>query len=161
MNKLAINQVVARQILDSRANPTIEVVITLEDGSMGRASVPSGASTGIHEALELRDGDEKRFGGKGVSKAVSNVNKIIRKMLIGIDASDQSMIDQLLIQKDGTPNKSNLGANAMLGVSLAAAKAAAISNGVPLYLQIGNDQSRLLPVPMLNILNGVGYGQIW
>ena len=154
MNKLAISQVFARQILDSRANPTIEVDITLEDGSLGRAAVPSGASTGIHEALELRDGNKKRFGGKGVSKAVSNVNGIIRELLIGRNASDQSGIDQSLIELDGTPNKAKLGANAMLGVSLAIAKAAAISNAIPLYLQIGNDQSRILPVPMLNILNG-------
>ncbi len=154
MNKLAISNVIGRQILDSRGNPTVEVDIQLEDGSLGRASVPSGASTGIHEALELRDGDSKRYGGKGVSKAVSNVNHSIRKALIGFDASDQSGLDKILLELDGTANKSKLGANAMLGVSLAAAKAAAVSNGVPLYLQIGNDQSRILPVPMLNILNG-------
>lgn len=154
MSNLAIKNVVGRQILDSRGNPTVEVDIGLEGGAIGRAAVPSGASTGIHEALELRDADKSRFMGKGVSQAVANVNGPIRKVLAGMDASDQSGLDRALLDLDGTPNKSKLGANAILGVSLAAAKAAAAGNGVPLYLQIGNDQSNLLPAPMMNILNG-------
>jgi len=154
MSKLSIKNVIGRQILDSRGNPTVEVDIELEGGALGRAAVPSGASTGIHEALELRDGDKKRFMGKGVSNAVANVNGPIREKLIGMQSTDQSEIDQTLLELDGTPNKAKLGANAILGVSLAAAKAAAVGNEVPLYLQIGNDQSKLLPVPMMNILNG-------
>ena len=154
MNNDKIKSIVARQILDSRGNPTVEVDVLLEDGSLGRAAVPSGASTGVHEALEMRDGDKKRFSGKGVSKAVSNVNAVISKALVGQEAADQSGIDQMLLELDGTPNKAKLGANAILGVSLAVAKAAAMSNGLPLFAQVGNEQSRLLPVPMLNILNG-------
>jgi enolase len=143
----------AREILDSRGNPTIEVDVMLDDGAFGRAMVPSGASTGAHEALELRDGDKKRFGGKGVLKAVANVNTIIASALKGCDARDQKAIDARLIALDGTPNKSNLGANAILGVSLAVAHAAAASRKMPLYQYLGND-ARVLPVPMMNILNG-------
>ncbi|MEX2160954.1 MAG: phosphopyruvate hydratase [Anaerolineales bacterium] len=149
-----IQNVIARQILDSRGNPTIEVDVRLQDGSFGRAAVPSGASTGIHEALELRDGDKSHYLGKGVSKAVANVNGPIAKTLRGADPSDQKGLDGLLIQLDGTPNKSKLGANAILGVSLAAAKAAAASAGQPLYRFLGGEKANLLPVPMMNILNG-------
>ncbi len=149
-----IEFVTAREILDSRGNPTVEVEVMLEDGSWGRAAVPSGASTGEHEAWELRDGDPERYGGKGVLKAVENVNAVIADELIGMDAAEQVEIDQLLIELDGTPNKSRLGANAILGVSLAVAKAAANSLEVPLYRHIGGVEARVLPVPMLNILNG-------
>jgi enolase len=149
-----IESVDAQEILDSRGNPTIEVEVTLEDGSFGRAAVPSGASTGIHEALELRDGDKKRYGGKGVTKAVENVNSQIADELIGWDATDQIAIDTTLLQLDGTPNKANLGANAILGTSLAVAKAAANSLGLPLYRYIGGVYAHVLPVPMMNILNG-------
>ena len=149
-----IEFVTAREILDSRGNPTVEVEVMLEDGSWGRAAVPSGASTGEHEAWELRDGDPERYGGKGVLKAVENVNAVIADELIGMDAAEQVEIDQLLIELDGTPNKSRLGANAILGVSLAVAKAAANSLEVPLYRYIGGVEARVLPVPMLNILNG-------
>ena len=149
-----IENVFAQEILDSRGNPTIEVEIALEDGSWGRAAVPSGASTGIHEALELRDGDDKRYSGKGVTKAVNNVNTTIADELIGWDAIEQIAIDLMLKDLDGTPNKSNLGANAILGTSLAVAKAAAASLGLPLYRYIGGVYARLLPVPMMNILNG-------
>ncbi|NLG87562.1 MAG: phosphopyruvate hydratase [Firmicutes bacterium] len=144
----------AREILDSRANPTVEVDVTLEDGSFGRAAVPSGASTGTREALELRDGDKDRYLGKGVRKAVDNVNKILAPELIGMDALDQLAVDQTMIDLDGTENKGKLGANAMLGVSLAVARAAADSVGLPLYRYIGGAAARLLPVPMMNILNG-------
>lgn len=144
----------AREILDSRANPTVEVDVTLEDGSFGRAAVPSGASTGTREALELRDGDKDRYLGKGVRKAVDNVNKILAPELIGMDALDQLAVDQTMIDLDGTENKGKLGANAMLGVSLAVARAAANSVGLPLYRYIGGAAARLLPVPMMNILNG-------
>ncbi|MDA1330128.1 MAG: phosphopyruvate hydratase [Chloroflexi bacterium] len=154
MNHTVIQNIIGRQILDSRGNPTVEVDVLLADGSLGRAAVPSGASTGVHEALELRDGDPPRFGGKGVSKAVANVNGSIAKALNARDASDQTAIDQALLELDGTPNKAKMGANAMLGVSLAVAKAAAISLGIPLYQHIGDEESNLLPVPMLNILNG-------
>ena len=149
-----IEEIMAREILDSRGNPTIEVEIYLEDGSMGRAAIPSGASTGTREAVELRDGDEKRFAGKGVLKAVDNVNNILAPEIIGYDATDQIGIDRAMIELDGTPNKSKLGANAILGVSLAAAKAAAWSLGLPLYQYIGGANAKVLPVPMMNILNG-------
>lgn len=144
----------AREILDSRGNPTVEVDVTLDDGSLGRAAVPSGASTGEHEAIELRDGDKGRYLGKGVKKAVSNVNEIIAKELMGLEASGQVGIDFTLIELDGTENKSKLGANAILGVSLAVAKAAALSTGLPLYQYIGGVNSKELPLPMMNILNG-------
>jgi len=149
-----IESIEAQEILDSRGNPTIEVEVLLEDGSFGRAAVPSGASTGIHEALELRDGDKKRYGGKGVTKAVNNVNSQIADELIGWDATEQIAIDKTLLEIDGTPNKSNLGANAILGTSLAVAKAAANSLGLPLYRYIGGVYAHVLPVPMMNILNG-------
>lgn len=149
-----IQNIHARQILDSRGNPTVEVDVRLEDGAFGRAAVPSGASTGIHEALELRDGDKTRYLGKGVTKAVANVNGAIAAALKGADASQQKSIDDQLIALDGTPNKAKLGANAILGVSLAAAKAAAASAGMPLYRFLGGEGATLLPVPMMNILNG-------
>jgi len=149
-----IESVSALEILDSRGNPTVEVEVVLADGSWGRAAVPSGASTGVHEALELRDGDKARFGGKGVRKAVDNVNNEIAEALVGWDAVEQKAIDQLLIELDGTPNKSRLGANAILGVSLAVAKAAANALGLPLYRYIGGVYAHVLPVPMMNILNG-------
>ena len=149
-----IEDVIGREILDSRGNPTVEVEVTLMDGSVGRAAVPSGASTGVHEALEMRDGDKSRYLGKGVMKAVNNVNDEIADTVIGWDAVEQKAIDQLMIELDGTPNKSRLGANAILGVSLAVAKAAANSLGLPLYRYIGGVYAHVLPVPMLNILNG-------
>jgi len=150
----AIVDVHARQILDSRGNPTVEVDVTLEDGSMGRAAVPSGASTGAHEAVELRDGDKGRWGGKGVQKAVDAVNGEILDAVVGHEAEEQSEIDALLITLDGTENKGRLGANAILGVSLAAAKAAADALGSPLYRYVGGVSADLLPVPMMNIVNG-------
>ncbi len=150
----AILDITAREILDSRGNPTIEVDVVLEDGAMGRAAVPSGASTGAHEAVELRDGDPKRYGGKGVLKAVEAVNGEIYEALVGLDATQQVDIDAMLIDLDGTPNKSRLGANAILGVSLAVAHAAADSLGMPLYRYIGGTSARVLPVPMMNIING-------
>jgi enolase len=143
-----------RQILDSRGNPTVEVDVTLEDGSMGRAAVPSGASTGAHEAVELRDGDKSRWGGKGVGKAVDAVNGEIAEEVVGIDAEDQAQIDAAMIALDGTENKGRLGANAILGVSLAAAKAAADARGLPLFRYVGGVDANLLPVPMMNIVNG-------
>jgi enolase len=149
-----IEGISALEILDSRGNPTVEVEVILADGSWGRAAVPSGASTGTHEALELRDGDKKRFLGKGVTKAVANVNGPIAEMLFGWDATDQKAIDTELIALDGTENKSKLGANAILGVSLAVAKAAANSLGLPLYRYLGGVYAHVLPVPMMNILNG-------
>ena len=149
-----IEAIIGREILDSRGNPTIEVELLLEDGSVGRAAVPSGASTGVHEALELRDGDEQRYLGKGVQKAVANINSRIADELIGWDALDQEGLDAFLRQLDGTPNKAKLGANAVLGVSLAMAKAAAASTGQPLYRYLGGVSARTLPVPMMNILNG-------
>ncbi|MBI5033005.1 MAG: phosphopyruvate hydratase [Chloroflexi bacterium] len=149
-----IDEIVAREILDSRGNPTVEVDVVLDDGAFGRAAVPSGASTGVHEALELRDDDKKRFGGKGVLKAVQNVNTVIADELMGWDAREQEAIDATLIALDGTPTKSNLGANAILGVSLAVAKAAAESEHLPLYRYLGGVHGKVLPVPMLNILNG-------
>ena len=150
----AIVDVHARQILDSRGNPTVEVDVTLEDGSMGRAAVPSGASTGAHEAVELRDGDKSRWGGKGVGKAVEAVNSEIAEAVVGMEAEEQIEIDRAMIELDGTENKGRIGANAVLGVSLAAAKAAADARGLPLYRYIGGVDAKLLPVPMMNILNG-------
>src|SRR6266851_6050057 len=150
----AIIDITAREILDSRGNPTVEVDVTLESGALGRAAVPSGASTGKHEAVELRDGDAKRYGGKGVRRAVDAVNGEIFDALSGFDAEDQLGIDRALIALDGTANKARLGANAMLGVSLAAAKAAAIEAGVPLYRYVGGVFARTLPVPLMNIVNG-------
>ena len=143
-----------REVLDSRGNPTVEVEVLLEDGAFGRAAVPSGASTGVHEALEMRDGDKKRYVGKGVLKAVENVNTLIAEELVGMDALDQRAIDEAMIKLDGTPNKSKLGANAILGTSLATAKAASDSVDLPLYRYLGGTHAHVLPVPMLNILNG-------
>ena len=150
----AIIDIHGREILDSRGNPTVEVDVLLEDGSFGRAAVPSGASTGAHEAVELRDGDKSRYLGKGVTKAVAAVNGDIAEALIGLDAEDQRELDMAMIDLDGTPNKSRLGANAILGVSLAAAKAAADARGLPLYRYVGGVSARTLPVPMMNIING-------
>ncbi len=149
-----IEMIHGREVLDSRGNPTVEVEVSLFDGSWGRAIVPSGASTGVHEALELRDGDKSRFGGKGVLKAVENVNSELAELLLGWDATDQRSIDLAMIEVDGTENKSRIGANSILGVSLAVAKAAANSLELPLYRYIGGVSAHLLPVPMLNILNG-------
>jgi len=149
-----IESVVAQEVLDSRGNPTVEVEVVLADGSWGRAAVPSGASTGVHEALEMRDGDKSRYLGKGVLKAVENVNTEIAEALVGWDAVEQYSIDHMLIELDGTPNKSKLGANAILGTSLAVAKAAANALGLPLYRYIGGVYAHVLPVPMMNILNG-------
>ncbi|HJT38352.1 MAG TPA: phosphopyruvate hydratase [Actinomycetota bacterium] len=144
----------AREVLDSRGNPTVEAEVTLADGAFGRAIVPSGASTGAHEALELRDRDDKRYGGKGVLRAVANVNEAIRAALLGADATDQRGIDRMLLDLDGTDNKRNLGANAMLGVSLASAKAAADSIGLPLFRYLGGPNAHLMPVPCFNVVNG-------
>ena len=149
-----IDSITAQEILDSRGNPTVEVEVVLADGSWGRAAVPSGASTGIHEALELRDGDKSRYLGKGTLKAVEHVNNEIADELIGWDAVEQKAIDQAMLELDGTPNKSKLGANAILGTSLAVAKAAANALGLPLYRYIGGVYAHVLPVPMMNILNG-------
>jgi len=149
-----IVDIVAREILDSRGNPTVEVDVMLEDGSFGRAGVPSGASTGAHEAVEKRDGDKSRYGGKGVLQAVEAVNGEILDAISGMDAEDQRRLDNALIELDGTPNKSRLGANAILGVSLAAAKAAAVSADLPLYKYVGGVSARILPVPQMNIING-------
>ncbi|MBI2909727.1 MAG: phosphopyruvate hydratase [Chloroflexi bacterium] len=151
---MIIERVKAREILDSRGNPTVEVDVVLKDGATGRAAVPSGASTGAHEAVELRDGDKKRYGGKGVLKAVGNVNNEIGPALVGMSAADQAAIDRKMIDMDGTPNKGRLGANAILGVSLAVAHAAASSKKVPLHRHLGGDGAITLPVPMMNILNG-------
>ena len=150
----AITDIIAREILDSRGNPTVEVDVVLEDGSLGRAAVPSGASTGAHEAVELRDGDKARYGGKGVRKAVDAVNGEIFDAVGGMDAEEQAKIDETMIALDGTPNKGRLGANAILGVSLAAAKAAAAAQRTPLYRYVGGTAARTLPVPMMNIING-------
>jgi enolase len=150
----SIVDVLAREILDSRGNPTVEVEVVLESGAIGRAAIPSGASTGEHEAIELRDKDTKRYSGKGVLKAVQNVNELITDRIIGFDATEQVAIDKLMIELDGTPNKSKLGANAILGVSLAVAKAAAESMGLPFYQYLGGVNAKVLPVPMMNILNG-------
>lgn len=149
-----ILDVYAREILDSRGNPTIEVDVVLESGVLGRAAVPSGASTGEHEAVELRDGDKSRYLGKGVLKAVENVNEIISKEVSGYDAAEQALLDKIMIELDGTPNKQNLGANAILGVSMAAAKAVAETVGLPLYQYLGGTNAKVLPVPLMNILNG-------
>ena len=151
---IVIEDVFAREILDSRGNPTIEVDVVLEDGSLGRAAVPSGASTGSHEAVELRDGEQERYMGKGVRHAVDNVNCEIGPEIVGMDALDQVSIDQAMITLDGTPNKGRLGANAILGVSMAVAKAAAVSLDMPLYQYLGGFNAKRLPVPMMNILNG-------
>ena len=150
----AITNIAAREILDSRGNPTVEVDVLLEDGSFGRAAVPSGASTGAHEAVELRDGDKGRYSGKGVRKAVAAVRGDILDAIGGMDAEDQIAVDEAMIELDGTPNKARLGANAILGVSLAVAKAAAETAGLPLYRYVGGTQGRVLPVPMMNIING-------
>ena len=144
----------AREILDSRGNPTVEVDVTLEDGSTGRAAVPSGASTGAHEAVEKRDGDSRRYLGKGVLEAVESVNGEISGAILGFEAEEQVAVDEAMIELDGTPNKSRLGANAILGVSLAVAKAAADAAALPLYRYIGGTQARVLPTPMMNIING-------
>ncbi len=149
-----IEQLHARQILDSRGNPTVEVDIITDEGIVGRAAVPSGASTGVHEAVELRDGDKKIYQGKGVLKAVKNVNDAIAEKILGFEVADQAGLDQLMIELDGTPNKSKLGANAMLAVSMAAAKAAAQESGLPLFRYIGGTNAKTLPIPMMNILNG-------
>ena len=151
---MEIVKITGREILDSRGNPTVEVEVVLNSGFIGRAAVPSGASTGEHEAIELRDGDKNRYGGKGVLKAVQNVNEIIAPALFGMSALEQRAIDQKLIELDGTPTKSNLGANAMLGVSLAVAKAAAAELDIPLYRYIGGTNTYVLPIPMMNIING-------
>ena len=149
-----IVDIFAREILDSRGNPTVEVYVTLEEGTMGRAAVPSGASTGAHEAVEKRDEDKKRYMGKGVLEAVSGVNGELAETLVGFDATDQQGIDATMIEIDGTENKARLGANAILGVSLATAKAAAAYSNLPLYRYIGGTSARILPVPMMNIING-------
>ena len=149
-----IHEIKAREILDSRGNPTVEVDVTLECGAFGRAGVPSGASTGVHEALELRDSKSKRYSGKGVETAVKNVNTVIAKGLAGVDSLNQPLVDKLMLELDGTEHKSKLGANAMLGVSMAVAKAAAAASGLPLYRYLGGAGARILPVPMFNILNG-------
>ncbi len=154
MGSTRISKIIAREILDSRGNPTIEVDVRVEGGALGRAAIPSGASTGEHEAWELRDGDKSRFGGKGVKKAVTNVNDKIAPTLKGWDARDQRKIDHELVELDGTPNKKNLGANALLGVSLAVAHAAAAAENLPLFRYLGGSEARVLPVPMMNILNG-------
>ena len=159
MSDTTIAWVDAREILDSRGNPTIEVDVVTEDGSLGRAAVPSGASTGVNEAVELRDGDRARYGGKGVLTAVGNVTERIGPSILGFDAADQAAIDQMLIELDGTPNKAELGANAILGVSLACAHASASSHEVPLYRWIGGVGARILPVPQFNILNGGKHAQ--
>ena len=149
-----IVDITAREILDSRGNPTVEVEVTLESGARGRAAVPSGASTGAHEAVERRDGDKGRYGGKGVQKAIKAVETEIYEAISGLDAIEQVMLDQMMIDLDGTPNKSRLGANAILGVSLAIAKASADELGMPLYRYVGGAYARTMPVPMMNIING-------
>lgn len=154
MTILKITHIIGREVLDSRGNPTVEVDVTLEDGTIGSAMVPSGASTGKHEAVELRDGDKNRYLGRGVQTAVNNVNTLITDHLVGMNANNQADIDQAMIDLDGSPNKSNLGANAILGVSMAVARAAAGSADQPLYSYLGNEQSNMLPIPMMNILNG-------
>src|SRR5438552_9315529 len=154
MGNTAIAAIHAREILDSRGNPTVEADVRLEGGALGRAAVPSGASTGEHEAWELRDGDKKRYGGKGVTKAVHNVTDIIAPALVGVDALEQAKIDEKMIELDGTPNKKKLGANAILGVSLANAHACAAANEMSLFRYLGGNAAKVLPVPMMNILNG-------
>ncbi|UCD20190.1 MAG: phosphopyruvate hydratase, partial [candidate division WOR-3 bacterium] len=155
---ITIKNTHAREILDSRGNPTIEVDIELNNGTRGRAAVPSGASTGIHEALEMRDSDKKRYAGKGVLKAVNNVNEKIGPALIGLEITEQADIDRTMLELDGTPNKSNLGANAICGVSLAAARTAAHALGIPLYAYLGGDDATTIPVPLMNVLNGGVHG---
>ena len=150
----SITAITAREIIDSRGNPTVEVDVRLASGHLGRAAVPSGASTGEHEAIELRDGDKKRYGGKGTLKAVANVKTKIAPVLIGFDACDQIGLDRTMIALDGTSTKSKLGANAILGVSMAAAKAAAAASNLPLYKYLGGPNAKVLPVPMMNIMNG-------
>ena len=154
MSALSIKKITGREVIDSRGNPTVEVDVLLEGGALGRAAVPSGASTGEHEAWELRDGDKKRFLGKGVSKAVDAVNKVIAPALIGKEATSQNVLDGIMLSLDGTPNKAKLGANAILGVSLAIAKAAAAGLNLPLYKYLGGPNAKVLPVPMMNIING-------
>jgi len=154
MTIFKITHIIGHEVLDSRGNPTVEVDVTLEDGTIGSAMVPSGASTGKHEAVELRDGDKNRYLGRGVQTAVNNVNTLITDHLVGMNANNQADIDQAMIDLDGSPNKSNLGANAILGVSMAVARAAAGSADQPLYSYLGNEQSNMLPIPMMNILNG-------
>jgi enolase len=149
-----ISEIFARQILDSRGNPTVEVDVVTDEGALGRAAVPSGASTGIHEAVELRDGDKKKYLGKGVLKAVKNINEILAPALLGYDVADQTGIDQMMINLDGTPNKGKLGANALLAISMAVAKAAAEESSLPLFRYIGGTNAKTLPIPMMNILNG-------
>src|SRR6476660_4987855 len=149
-----ISEIFARQILDSRGNPTIEADVLTDEGALGRAAVPSGASTGAHEAVELRDGDKKKFGGKGVLNAIKNVNEIIAPKLLGYDVADQTGIDEMMIRLDGTANKADLGANAILAVSMAVAKAAAEEAGLPLFRYVGGTNAKTLPIPMMNILNG-------
>ncbi|GAB7168397.1 hypothetical protein TUA1478L_03930 [Lactiplantibacillus plantarum] len=149
-----ITDIYAREVLDSRGNPTVEVELYTESGAFGRGIVPSGASTGEHEAVELRDGDKSRFMGKGVTKAVDNVNKLIAKEIVGYDVTDQRAIDQAMIKLDGTPNKAKLGANAILGVSIAAARAAADELEMPLYNYLGGFNAHVLPTPMMNVING-------
>ncbi len=154
MDLTTIIDIRGRQVIDSRGNPTVEVDVHLDGGAIGRAAVPSGASTGEHEAHELRDGDKSKYLGKGVTKAVENVNSTLADELLGIDATEQAMIDQIMIDLDGTPNKKKIGANAILGVSLAVAKAAAAQTGIPLYKYLGGPNAKVLPVPMMNIING-------
>ena len=154
MSNSIISDIIAREVLDSRGNPTVEATVALEDGAVGTAIVPSGASTGEFEAVELRDGDKGRYLGKGVLNAVKNVEEVIAPELFGMDATDQEMIDRLMIDMDGTPNKGKLGANALLSVSLAVARAAAISCELPLYRYLGGCRAHVLPVPMCNIING-------
>ncbi|MGH2523019.1 MAG: phosphopyruvate hydratase, partial [Anaerolineales bacterium] len=154
MSNTTITSIRAREILDSRGNPTVEAEVALSGGAAGRAAVPSGASTGAHEALELRDGDKQRYLGKGTQKAVANIQHDIAPALVGQDAADQQALDRRMIELDGTPNKTRLGANAILGVSMAAARAAAAAKGLPLYRSLGGDEAHLLPVPMMNVLNG-------
>jgi enolase len=154
MSNTTISSIRAREILDSRGNPTVEADVILAGGAAGRAAVPSGASTGAHEALELRDGDKKRYLGKGAQKAVANIREVIAPALAGKDAADQSALDKWMLDLDGTPNKSRLGANAILAVSMAGARAVAAARGLPLYRSLGGDEARLLPVPMMNVLNG-------
>ena len=154
MDYLQIEKVIGREIIDSRGNPTVEAEVHLADGTIGRGAAPSGASTGIFEALELRDGDKSKYGGKGVSKAVANINELIAPALTGVDASDTYLVDKVMLDLDGTANKDKLGANAILAVSIAAAKAAAAAEGIPLYRFLGGAQATTLPVPMMNILNG-------
>ena len=154
MSYLEIEKVIGREIIDSRGNPTVEAEVWLADGTVGRGAAPSGASTGEFEALELRDGDKSRFGGKGVSKAVENINTVINAALVGLDAADTYAVDAAMLQADGTKDKSNLGANAILAVSIAAARAAATSLDLPLYRFLGGVSGNKLPVPMMNILNG-------